>query len=163
MTKKKTNDLCRTQAEAADYCGVTRVTVRNWVKQGLKKKDDLGYLKSDLDLFNRKGRGNQTQESDEEIVAWRKLKEKSDAERAAAVAKLKEMELAIAEGRYLDADEVEKNNIKKIMSVKRGLLGLPRKLAKKLSTVKDSQRISDIIDNEVRSLISKFSKGYDKN
>jgi hypothetical protein len=67
------------------------------------------------------------------------------------------MELDVRQGKLVPLEEIEAGRIARILTVKRALLGLGRKLAPQLAKIREEKRIAALINQEVRDMIDGFS------
>ena len=156
MAKKKKNTkkligddgLIATQALAAEYAGVSVKTVYNW-KTARMAMSGRKYIPAVLDqykvsdgsgAFDAKGR-----------------QQAADANYKEIKAKLLQMELDVKEGRLLDAEEVKAGQVRRVQVVKRVLMGIGRKYAKRFAGIKTPAKIQKIIDDEMRNIINGFA------
>lgn len=156
-TKKKTDtatlaeqQICRTQAEAADFAGVSKRTIRRWSTVGMLKTAEGYYIKSQLRFFQKHEGIAPSQD--------RQREQKAQADYKTTKASLLELELKIKEGRLIEAGQIEKQNVRKVQSLKRNLLGLGRKTAPRLAKIKDPRKIAAFIDGEIKEMIKGFAR-----
>ena len=143
------DQIVKGQKLAAAYAGVSVRTIRNWKSDGMPVAADGGYIKGFLDFY-KKNEGRQPTEE-------RKAGLAADADYKTIRAKLLAIELDVKQGRLIPADEIEAGRINRIITVKRALLGLGRKLAPQLARIKDERKIAAIINTECREMIKGFS------
>ena len=152
-SKLKTNlaesQIIKTQKEAAEYAGVNTRTIRRWVKADMPLTKDGHYIKSMLDFY-KKNEGKQPTED-------KNRQQKAEADLKETKAKLAQRELELKTGELIRREDIEKGRIARIQAVKRGLLGLGRKLAKRIATMKNPRKIEALITEEVRYLIEGFA------
>ena len=164
VKKKKTKNSgrtrCRPKAEiasehivhgqkaAAEYAGVSVRTIRNWKSAGMPVAAGGGYIRGMLDFY-RKNEGLQPTEEKKQAMS-------ADADYKTIRAKLLQMELDVNQGKLLPFEEIERGRVNRILTVKRALLGLGRKLAPQLARIKDEKRIAAIINAECRDMIKSF-------
>ncbi|MBN1377839.1 MAG: hypothetical protein JXA04_01235 [Gammaproteobacteria bacterium] len=149
---KKTPDVFKTRREAAAYLGVSERTISNYLKndtEGVLKNAKGYYIRNSLDRF-KENNGAAGGPKTRVISAEADIKEFKY--------KLMQRELEIEEGRLVSREDVEKESIKKILMVKRVLLGLPRKLPPLLKN-KPTRKMQDIIRAEIIHCINIFAKG----
>lgn len=145
--------VINSQKAAAKYAYVNVRTIRRWVKAGMstgKLDGKIIYIKEFLDFYKL----NEGKESSRD----RKREQKAQADYKTIKAQLLELELKIKQGQLIERDQIEKERIVRILTVKRALLGLGRKLAPRLATIKTPRKIQVRIDEEVRSIIEKFAR-----
>ena len=140
--------LIRLQSEAAKFAGVTVKTIRQWKnKQGMPVAENGWYIKSELDLWARRARGEGPAAIFEAVE---KAKLDLITERTAKLrAERGRLEREIR-------DEYEKQNVRKVIVMKRGLLGMGRKLAPRVVN-RDQRQIRAVIDDEVKAIIAGFA------
>ncbi|GAH55432.1 unnamed protein product, partial [marine sediment metagenome] len=147
------SQILRTQRQAAVHASVSARTVRRWLNEGMLTAQVAGktvYIKSQLDFFKR---------NEGKIPTEAKTKgQTADASYKDAKAKLMEMELELKQGELVRREDVQRGRLERIRLVKRGLLGMGRKLAPGLVAIKNPRKIQSIIDKEVRILIEGFSR-----
>ena len=148
-SKIAADQIVKGQKAAAAYAGVSVRTIRNWKAEGMPVAADGGYIKGFLDFY-RKNEGQQPTEE-------RKAGLAADADYKTIRAKLLAIELDVKQGRLIPAEEIEAGRVNRIITVKRALLGLGRKLAPQLARIKDEKRIAAIINTECREMIKGFS------
>lgn len=141
--------IIKTQKEAAEFAGVDVRTVRRWIKNNMPRTEKGWYIKSML-LFYKENEGSQHTEHKEKQA-------KAEAELKDTKAKLADLELKDRQGEFLNRDTVEKENTRKVLALKRALLGLGRKLAPQLARLKNPQKCQKLIDDDIRILIKDFS------
>lgn len=166
MTKKKTKkkkdtsltaaqsakgaaQIIKTQKEAAAYVGRDTRTIRRWVANGMPITAEGHYIKTMLDMF-KVSEGDQSED--------RQRHQKADADLKETKAKLAEMELELRTGEWLGREQVERDSVRKITTVKRALLGLGRKISPQLAALRQPRKIQKIIDDTVREIIENFAK-----
>ena len=141
--------ILKTQAEAAEYVGRDTRTIRRWLKAGMYITTEGYYVKSILDFYKK----NEGREPDEN----KKRQQKAEATYKETKAKLLEMELKVRTGELIPVEEVTKGRIARIQALKRGLLGLGRKVAPRGVRLKEARKLAALIDSEVRELINRFA------
>ena len=142
-------DILPNQKAAAEFAGVSVRTIQKWKAAGMPCVEGGGYFKGIL-KFYKENRGHQPTEERRAGLA-------ADADYKTIRAKLLQMELDVKQGKLVPIEEIEKGRIARILTVKRALLGLGRKLAPQLVKLKDARQISKIINTEARSIIKGFS------
>ena len=146
------DQLLPTQTAAAAYAGVSRRTIRRWIHERNMPTVILDgkvyYAKSILDAFKRN--------NDNERPLDLSRKETAEAEFRETRTQLAKLELAIRQGKYIARDEMEEQNVRKVVVLRRTLVGLGRKLAPRLVGKKESA-IRQMIDDEIKRAISKFA------
>ena len=148
-SKLAADQIVTGQKAAAEYAGVSVRTIRNWKADGMPVAAGGGYIKGFLDFY-RKNEGRQPTEEKKQAMS-------ADADYKSTRAKLLAMELDIKQGKLVPADEIEAGRIARILTVKRALLGLGRKLAPQLVKLKNEGRIAAVINAECRNIIKSFS------
>jgi len=137
-----------TQKEAARYAGVNPRTVRRWVEAGMPKTEDGKYIRQMLDIYKANEGSKASEHKDKKIEA--------EADYKNIKAKLAQLELDEKAGVLISRDESQRGIVRKIIAVKRALLGQGRKLAPILA-MKDERKIKKIIDKENREIIAAFA------
>ena len=137
------------QKAAAAYAGVSVRTIRYWKAAGMPVAEGGGYIKGFLDFY-KKNEGLQPTEEKKAALS-------ADADYKTTRAKLLQMELDVKTGRLIAADEIEAGRVARILTVKRALLGLGRKLAPQLARIRDEKAIAAVINAECRDIIKSFS------
>ena len=107
------------------------------------------YLKSILDFYKR----NEGSQPDED----RKRQQKAEANYKEIKAKLLEMELKVRTGQLVPVEEIDTGRVARIQALKRGLLGLGRKIAPRAAKIKDARKLAALINKEVREMIERFA------
>ena len=143
--------ILKTQAEAADYVGRDSRTIRRWLKAGMYITTEGYYVKSLLDFYKK----SEGREPDED----RSRQQKAEATYKEIKAKLLEMELKVREGKLIPVEEIETGRITRIQALKRGLLGLGRKVAPRGIRLKEARKLTALINSEVREMIDRFAGG----
>jgi len=141
------------QKAAAKYAKVNTRTIRRWVANGMptgKLDGKTIYIAEMLDFYKL----NEGKESSKD----RKREQKAQADYKTTKATLLELELKIKQGELIAREAIEKERIVRILTVKRALLGLGRKLAPRLANIKDPRKIQSRIIEEVRLIIERFAK-----
>lgn len=140
-----------TQGDVAKYFNVTIRTIGNWCREGLPKTEN-GYF--DLAIIRK----------------WREVKDAArkkgkdpnmaeyDMRFRRAKAELAEMELARRRGELLDRQEVERNLILMVQTVKAALLSLPKQLAPQVAVI-DVKAAQVILEKRIREIIENFARG----
>jgi len=144
-------DIVRTQRAAATYASVNARTIRRWLSEGMltaRLDGKLVYIKSQLDFFKRNAGSRPTEAKTKGLSA--------DAEYKDAKAKLMQMELELKQGALVRREDYERRDITKILAVKRGLLGLDRRVAA-LCPPEMRRKIRAVISKEVRIIIAGFA------
>lgn len=147
-------EIIETQEEAAAFIGRNSRTIRRWQKEGMlvayNKEGKPVYLRSQLKLFaaNEGKKPTQTKLKKDEAEAGIKTT-RDERER---------WEFERDKGGYIRKDDVERNNIQKILTVKRALLGQGRKLAMQLAALTDPRKIQVLLDKENRQIIEGFAR-----
>jgi len=141
--------IITTQKEAAKYAGVSTRTIRRWTNAGMSRTEAGCYIKSMLDFYRAHEGSAPTKDKERQQTA--------DADAKEVKAKLLAMELELKQGQLVHRDEMERENIRKIITVKRALLGQGRKLASRLARLKDPRKIQALIDAENRTIIEGFA------
>ena len=142
-------DILPTQKAAAEFAGVSVRTIQKWKAAGMPCVEGGGYFKGILEFY-KENQGHQPTEERRAGLA-------ADADYKAIRAKLLQMELDVKQGKLVPIEEIERGRITRILTVKRALLGLGRKLAPQLAKLKDTRKINNIINAEARSIIKGFS------
>lgn len=165
MSKKKNKTTIENRAEiaafdiienakaAALFIGRSSRTLRRWRKEGMLMAVKDGkpvYIKSQLQLFA----ANEGKKPTETKLK----KEVGSAELTATKAERERWEFERDRGEWVRKDEVDRDNLRKIMTVKRTLLGQGRKLAMKLASMTNPRKIQKMLDDENRTIIEGFSR-----
>lgn len=148
----KDGEIFETIAAASEYTGKTERTIRRWVADGMARTENGGYIKAVLDQWNRDNSGG----GSGSLFEHKQRKDAADAEYREIKSKLAQIELAIAEGKYLPREEVERGRIERIDTVKRILLSLRMKLPPML-VHKGLADMKNIIGEEVERCIRIFA------
>ena len=138
------------QAAAAKYAGVDVRTVQRWKAKGMPVIDlggnRVGYTKAMLDKFKSMGESDsQSAELKAEIIRLKKVNRE-----------LKEMDRDERKGELIPAEQVEREQIDRILAVKRALLGWPRKMPARLKG-RTMTQMANIIRDEVYYVKDVFS------
>ena len=154
--KKKKNgheiaadQVLATQKQAAEYAGVSTRTVRRWKNEDMPLTKEGKYIKAMLDHYKRNEGKETTPEKKRTAVAVADIKETN--------AKLRQMELEIKQGELVRREDLDKKDARKVLAVKRALLGLGRKVADRLSRLRDPHKIQAVIDTETKEIIAGFA------
>lgn len=142
-------ELVKTQRLAGRYAGVTERTIRRWTKAGMPRTEAGHYFKAMLDNY-KANEGSQP-------TAAKKKGQTADADYKDAKAKLMQMDLDVKQGQLVPLGEIEQGRIRRILAVKRSLLGLGRTLAPQLANVRDERKVRKIINDVVKGIIEGFS------
>ena len=143
-----TEQIIKTQKQAAEYAGVKTRTIRRWLAAGMPRTQDGHYIRNMLDFYKR----NEGHEVSED----RKREASAQADYKTTKATLLEMELKLKQGRLLPREDIEKETVRKIIGVKRGLLGMVRKIAARVPP-RYRREVELIATEEVTSLINDFA------
>jgi len=149
------DQIVKTQAAAGKYASVSARTIRRWVKNGMPRTTDGCYIKGMLDMF-KQHEGSQPTEH-------RQRTQEAEANVKELKGKLLEIELKIKQGQLIERDKIEGQIVRKVVAVKRALLGLGRKLAPELAKEKNPKKVQRIIDVRTRDIIEGFAGKNDKN
>ena len=84
-------------------------------------------------------------------------KDEADADYKETKAQLSKLELEIKRGEWRRADEIDKQNVAKVLAVKRALLGLGRNKAPHWIKFRDARKLQKAIDEEMKSVIRAFA------
>jgi len=141
----------------AKHFGVTVRTVQLWVKKGMPKSGKY-YDLVQCELWRQKQQEQEAstsgdgdgEEAGESKSYWSKREIKARAE-------LKEMELRQRQGELIEAKNVEKFFVARIIAVKQGLLTLSRSLPPLLYG-KNEREMEAIISKKVRELLEGFAR-----
>lgn len=154
--KKKKNgaeiaaeQVLATQKEAAEYASVSTRTIRRWKSENMPMTADGKYIKPMLDYYKQNEGKGTTEEKKRMAVAGADVKE--------VKAKLLELELELKQGKLVYRADVDRETIRKILAVKRALLGMGRKIADRVSRLKDPRKIQRVIDTEAKEIITGFA------
>lgn len=142
-----------TAKAAATYCGASERTVYSWVEKGMTRTPEGYYIKAVLDEWKEAG----GRPGSGMLFDAKDRKETADADYKTIKAKLIAIELAVAEGKFLPAEEVEAGRVARIQAVKRALLGLGRRLAPQLSSISEPRLIEATVNDVVRQIITGFA------
>lgn len=157
MKSKKKSDqnigIVSTQEEVARALGVSTRTVQYWCRDGMPVKPDGKYDLLEVQAW-RLTKNNKTSESD-------KTKEQWESKYREYKALLAEIEYKKINGELLDKNEVEEGRVKRIMEVKRKLLGLPKKVAPQLVGL-EIHKIEAILDLRIKEVINDFARNEKK-
>ena len=137
------------QKAAAEYAGVSVRTIRYWKAAGMPVAEGGGYIKGMLDFY-KKSEGIQPTEEKKQALS-------ADADYKTTRARLLQMELDVRQGKLLPAEDIQAGRVARILTVKRALLGMGRKLAPQLARLTDERRIAAVINNECKDIIKSFS------
>ena len=142
--------IIKTQKEAARYASVNTRTIRRWVKNGMPRTEQGFYIKGMLDFYKK----NEGIAPDED----RLRQQKAEASLKETKFQLAELELKFKQGEFLKREDYEKQQIAKIIAVKRALLGLGRKIAPRVAKLRNVRGVQKIINEEMKSIIERFAK-----
>jgi DNA-binding transcriptional regulator YiaG len=148
--KDKTTSVIASQKEAADYCGVSTRTMREWEKQDTLRDADGNYIKSRLDERVA------AREIDGNPLRTRLLT--ADAEYKETKSELARMQLAVRTGELLPRGDVEAGRLARVVETRRTLLAIVRKLPPLLGGRTQAQ-MTAIIRREVYQTLTVFAGG----
>ena len=152
VSKKKNKKSEKSSHIATEHILSTQVaaprTVRRWVEAGMPRTEDGKYIRQMLDIYKANEGSKASEHKDKKLIAEVDVKQTK--------AELMQMELAEKKGELISRDEVQKGIVRKIIAVKRALLGLGRNLAPRLA-MKNEREIKKKIDKEVREIIAAFA------
>lgn len=111
----------------ADLCGVHHNTVGNWIKEGLPHLRSRRLTKIDVAAGFTWVRTRDRAEHETELATLRDARgsEASKAARAAADARMRELDLAEREGTLISADDVEARWTQIVIATREAVMGLP--------------------------------------
>lgn len=147
-----------TLLEIAGELELHETAVRRYIREGCpaSKRKGMWYLAREevaawMAEQNRSGKvGRPTQSVSEEIKAEQLRVLRARADKA-------EMELEESRHRLLPAEDVEASNIRKILTVKAGLLGLPPAIAPQLAGL-GVPEIQQRLEQEFTRLLEEFAR-----
>ncbi len=142
--------IIKTQKEAASYANVNTRTIRRWVKNGMPRTEQGFYIKGMLDFYKK----NEGTAPDEDKLR----QQKAEASLKETKFQLAELELKFKQGEFLKREDYEKQQIAKIIAVKRALLVLGRKIAPRVAKLRNIRGVQKIINEEVRNIIERFAR-----
>lgn len=140
------------QKAAAKYAKVNTRTIRRWVANGMptgKLKGKTIYIAEMLDFY-KESEGNQGSPD-------RKREQKAQADYKTTKATLLELELKIKQGELIEREQIERENIRKILTVKRGIFGMVRKVVAAVPA-RYRRKVQTLAEAEAKNLIEGFSK-----
>ena len=141
-----------TQKAAARYVGKDERTIRRWLENGMERIKQVDgkylYIKSVLDFFQR----NEGKEPDE----YKEQLNKATAGHKEIKRELDEIRLNIEKKKFINAEEIQMQRLRKITEVKRVLMGLTRKLPPLLQQ-QSMRKMGDIIRKEIEHCINVFA------
>lgn len=135
--------------EAAVFFDISSRTLQRYHKQGCPK-----YKRGWWDI--KEIRKWLNQEAEDNKLESRKLK--AEIEYKEAQAKLKEKELEISEGDYIEKEEVKSQWIRRVIEVKKGLLALPQKIASQITDPKTRSLVEGVCEDEVIELLEQYAR-----
>lgn len=140
------------QAKYAKYRGITRQAVNEAVKAGriTLVNGKVDPVAADQQWDSRSGCGSV------QVVGLPPYAESKQA-RAAYEAKLSELELAKAEGRYIDIDVARADIESRIVRCRARLVSLPAKLAPLVVGVEDLNELRGIIERVVYEALAELA------
>jgi len=138
------------QAEAARYADVSTRTIRAWKSRGMPVIDlgggKVGYNKQMLDKFKRMNEGDElNKQLKTQEIGFK------DVKRQLALIQLKEKQ-----GLLVPVEQVETQQVERILAVKRAMLGMVRKLPPRLKG-RSIQQMSKVIRDEVYYILNTFA------
>ena len=144
--------VLQTQGEAADYAGVSVMTINRWVKSGMMRTERKFYIKSQLDIFKQnKGKGQSPNEHNVRAI-------KATADVKEAQAALLKLELDSRQDTYHSAEKCLQKDVVRIYTLKRGMMGMGRKVAQQFPK-RLRRRIQAACNREVRTICNNFAEG----
>ena len=140
--------IVRTAREVAKFFHVSARTVDYWIRDGLPRTEQ-GYFNLDIVRIWRMDRDRKKE----------KTKDPNDPEVRfrSARARLAEIELAKRMGDLLPREEVESEWLNIIITLKKSLLGLPKRLAPQLVGL-DAKLIQSALSKHIRELLENLTK-----
>lgn len=141
--------IIKDQKKAAKYADVKDRTIRRWVKEGMPLTAEGHYIKHFLDVWKQNSGKAPTEEKNRQ--------QKAEAEYKELKTKLLQIEFDIKAGKLIPLENIQKDRLAKIQTVKRALLGLGRKLAKNITGKIEPREIQAIIDEEIKGIIEGFA------
>lgn len=144
------DEVITTQAAAARYIGVNIRTIRRWISAGMLRTEHKHYIKSQLEIFKLNTGQAQSEDRDREIKAKADVRE--------VQAKILDLDLGSRLEKYHDAEECLQRDIVRILTVKRALMGMGRKIAQRLPK-KQRRKVQAEINAEARTICTNFADG----
>lgn len=144
--------VVNTREQVAKNFGVVVRTVDNWLREGMPRTQDGNYDLAEITAWKaarEEARGGQAGEKTSWEIKYR-----------AARTRLAELELEIRTGQYLPKDQVERDRVERILTVKTALLALPARLAPQVVGL-DVAHAESIIKKRVIEIIESFARGAD--
>lgn len=139
-----------TQEKVAKAFNVAVRTVQRWQRDGMPLTSDKRYDLADIQawrIVNRKRKKSKQGSKEHWDTQFREFK-----------ARLAEIEYKKELGELIPKKDVEQAFIHRIITIKRGLLALPRYLPPQLKGM-DAREIENILRTHIEELIDNFSKG----
>lgn len=147
------DEIIHTMAKAAGYMGVSVRCFRRYVNErGMPTVTVDGrrcYVKGVLDQWK------QNEGQAEDPASRRKVA--ADAGFKETRTEIAKIELARLRTEYGSIAEMERANVRKVVAIRRALLGLGRKLAPRVAATKDARRVRKMIDDEIKTIINGFA------
>lgn len=146
--------------ELLQFLGRTNRTVDQWIDKGLPYKTRADRKKNIDWEFETK-----------EVIDWLRDYWKGGAQQPVADdakqrklnadAEMAETELAKYKGQLVDAEAVEEQWLSLVTRCKTKLLGMPSKLAYRLSALDSKDEINELLDDEIRQALEELSGSDD--
>lgn len=140
--------ILKSQPEAAAYFGVRTRTLQYWIQNGMPVNSDGTYDVEVIKAWRAQDERRQKKEKspDDPEVRFRTAK-----------ARLAEIELAKRMGDLLPREEVESEWLNIIITLKKSLLGLPKRLAPQLVGL-DAKLIQTALNKHIRELLENLTR-----
>lgn len=120
-------------------------TIGYWITDGMPVLPDGNYHIADVLEWHI----SRNQKPEKETPEWEKILNESKAERA-------QIELQKIKGDLVNKHEYEREQIKKIVALKRALLTLPKKISMKIVGLNE-KRTYEILNHEIKMMIKSFA------
>ena len=144
------NSAITSQTAAADYCGVSARTMRNWEKEHSVKDSRGNYILATLDQL----RINQTGDGGSSSIKKRLLV--ADAEHKELRSELVKIEIDSRTGKLIPIEEIDRQRVSRIIEVRRVLMSLVRKLPAKLQNL-NVHRMQEVCRDEIYRCLDIFA------
>lgn len=133
----------------AMFFSVSPRTLTNWNDKGCPKHSRGWWdIKKVMIWINKN--------NDDESLPARKLK--AEAIYKELQAALKQKELDVKEGDYIEKEEVKEEWVRRVIEVKKGLMALPQRIGSQVTDPETRSLIEGVCEDEIRELLGQYAR-----
>ena len=142
-------EVIKSQREAAQFASVTVRTIRRWQDEGMPRTPEGFYFRPVLTWWRDFKQGTMTDLKEQSLQVQLELKK--------TMAGLARLELEAKLDAYVRRAEVQKDNVRKVLDLKRGLKNMGRKISARYP-IAIRRQLHAHIDAEVNRIIRSFAQ-----